>query len=149
MVYLMIPSGSKDQPSKSSGCMWSLGCGVPKIDDTVLQFWRLFDEKFPFRHKKALNRVSPRTFADFQLNCHWRELCLGPRNVVRLGSLPQSAPRSARVAVKMLFSGLQNPSRICSWLGAQGAEVSAACIARDKRQRASVMDWSPRGRVRS
>ncbi|CAN0370045.1 unnamed protein product [Pylaiella littoralis] len=29
----------------------------------------------------------------------------------------------------------------------EGAEVSAACIARDKRQRASVMDWSPRGRL--
>lgn len=30
----------------------------------------------------------------------------------------------------------------------QGAEVAAASIARGNRQRASVMDWSPRGRVR-
>ena len=31
--------------------------------------------------------------------------------------------------------------------GAQGAEIPAASIMRDKRQRASAMDWSPRGRV--
>lgn len=35
--------------------------------------------------------------------------------------------------------------RLLGW--AQGGEVSAACIARESRQRATVMDWSPRGRV--
>lgn len=39
------------------------------------------------------------------------------------------------------------PFLILLSITAQGAEVAAASVVRDNRQGASVMDWSPRGRV--